>query len=470
MKTVRTSILIGFAIVLFIGLIISGVGIVSITMIQRMSTSEAELQNTRLEISSVLNAHYNWRQMLTETALNGTEFRGSLDPTTCAFGNFFNSETFRSITDAESLHLLEQLNEPHNYIHIEARRIQEFVSAGNLNAAREVLNSDLLPTTNEVISLLNNLETRYTALIYDIVDNLLEFERNAIIVIIIISIIAIGAGIVISIFLAGKIENSLRSIIDRLMLLSKGINASASQLNEASSNLAQGSSEQAASIEETSAAMNETSSMVQQNAENTRLAAQLASDSMEIVEQAGQYMMKMMETMSELKESSNSVGKIIRTIEDIAFQTNLLAINATVEAARTGGEAGRSFGVVAAEVRTLAQRSAESTSSTASIIDKNINLTNVVREEADSVLKLAGENAKQIEELNKLISDINAASAEQADGIKQINIAVSQMEKVTQENAAVAEETSAASQSMRTEIINLEEAVQIAEGLITNKT
>jgi methyl-accepting chemotaxis protein len=176
----------------------------------------------------------------------------------------------------------------------------------------------------------------------------------------------------------------------------------------------------------------------------------------------------MMNTMSELKVSSDKVNKIVKTIDDIAFQTNLLAINATVESARAGGDAGRSFAVVAQEVRSLAQKSAQNSAETAEIIDKNISLADSSRAAAENVLVLAQKNARQIIDLGKLISGINAASEEQAIGIKQINIAVSQMEKVTQENAAVAEENAASSNAMKDEITNLEDAINIAKSLVNN--
>jgi methyl-accepting chemotaxis protein len=177
-----------------------------------------------------------------------------------------------------------------------------------------------------------------------------------------------------------------------------------------------------------------------------------------------------MNTMTELKESSDKVGKIIKTIDDIAFQTNLLALNATVEAARAGGDAGRSFAVVADEVRNLANKSAVSSAETAEIIEKNIKLTNESNAVAERVMSLTESISDETKKLGEIISEINSASEEQANGIKQINIAVSQMEKVTQENAAVAEENAAASNSMLDEIAHLEEAVVIAESLVKNKT
>jgi len=261
------------------------------------------------------------------------------------------------------------------------------------------------------------------------------------------------------------VTKPLNMIIDKITGSTKMIHNSANQFNELSESLATGSSRQAAAIEETSATMNETSSMVAQNAENTKAASQIATNAMNEVNEAGRVMGELMATMSELKESSDRVSKIVKTIDDIAFQTNLLAINATVEAARAGGDAGRSFAVVAQEVRDLAKRSANASKETAEIIEHNITLTDSSRTGAEKVGTIAGSNAKNISDLAKLINEINAASEEQANGIKQINIAMSQTEKVTQENAAVAEQNAATSSSMQDEITNLEEAVEIAESL-----
>lgn len=281
-------------------------------------------------------------------------------------------------------------------------------------------------------------------------------------------IIATAFSFIIALIIASGIEKDLKIIVSKLRSSSNIIETNATQLSEASENLATGSSRQAAAIEETSATMNETASMVSNNAENTRIAAQISEDANDTVNVAGKYMSELMQTMDELRESSDRVGKIVKTIDDIAFQTNLLAINATVEAARAGGDAGRSFSVVAQEVRNLAQKSADSVSETTQIIERNIALTKSSRESAEQVLKAAQKNSQQISELNKLIAEINAASEEQASGIKQINIAVSQMEKVTQENAAVAEENAASSNSMRDEIDNLSEAVSIVQSIIKN--
>lgn len=263
-----------------------------------------------------------------------------------------------------------------------------------------------------------------------------------------------------------NVERELKTVAAKLIVSAESVETAATQLNEASELLATGSSRNAAAIEQTSATMNESASMISQNAENTRHAAQLAHSSNENAMKGKDKMGEMVRSMEELKESSDTIGKIIKTIDDIAFQTNLLAINATVEAARAGGEAGRSFTVVADEVRTLAQRSAKAAADTEAIIERNINLTNSSREVSHEVALTLEEITTEFENLNKIIDEINAASEEQASGIKQINQAISQMEKTTQENAAVAEENAATANSMKDEIAALNEAIGLQKSII----
>ena len=282
----------------------------------------------------------------------------------------------------------------------------------------------------------------------------------------IVTLIVLVLSIVVAVFISKTIENQLKSIIEKVRNSTVVINTSTGEMAEISENLADGSSKQASAIEETSATMNETASMVAQNAENTRVAAQIADNALNAANEAGKVMGELMGTMSELKESSDKVSRIVKTIDDIAFQTNLLAINATVEAARAGGDAGRSFAVVAQEVRSLAQKSAGASAETAEIIEKNITLTNSSRDGAERVGVIAGSNAKSLAELSKLISEITAASEEQASGVKQVNMAISQMEKQTQQNAAMAEETTASSQNLQNEAASLNEVVNEASKLI----
>ena len=199
--------------------------------------------------------------------------------------------------------------------------------------------------------------------------------------------------------------------------------------------------------------MNETSSMIAQTAENTGQAAELAEKASKNSEEGKMKMLDMVTAMEELKESSSQISKIIKTIDSIASQTNLLAINATVEAARAGGDAGRSFAVVAEEVRNLAKKSSDSAAETTDIIEKNIKLTDTGSKISVDVESALATISDQFAKLNEVIHEIDTASNEQTSGVKQINAAMSQMESATMSTAAISEE-SAASAKMLTDLVN----------------
>jgi methyl-accepting chemotaxis protein len=277
--------------------------------------------------------------------------------------------------------------------------------------------------------------------------------------------ILLGAGIlvgVIGFFVLLKNANHIVKIFHVLFEdigdFTNSVEAEIDVLANASDRLAAENLKQAAAIEGTSASMNETASMVALNAENTRVAAQIATQSTAESTEAGEYMGELMETMAELKESSEKIGKILKTMNSIASQTSILALNASVESVRAG-EFGKSFSVVAEEVRTLAQESTRASAETAEIIESNRILTETSIAAAEKAMALAQNNAQHIGELGRLVAEINAATEEQATGVKHINMAVTQMEMSTQESAAVSEENSAISHNIQTEIENLRNSV-----------
>ena len=316
----------------------------------------------------------------------------------------------------------------------------------------EILFTDLAPIGTVIRNDIDFLATLNSERSRTIVDTANSSRASNIWVNIIILAVQLGFIIIVGKYLSVSITKPLKASSGALNQISEALDAAVGQVNDSATSIAEASNEQAASVEETSATINETSSMIANNAENTQVAAQLVTSSSETANNVGKFMSRMLETMGELKESSDTVGKIVKTIDEIAFQTNLLAINATVEAARAGGDAGRSFGVVAEEVRNLAQKSAQSAADTADIIQKNIGLTSAVREEAQSVFELAGASVEEMAKLSKLIAEINAASEEQASGAQQISAAISQIEKSTQSNAATSQQ-SAASAAMLRELV-----------------
>ncbi len=260
-------------------------------------------------------------------------------------------------------------------------------------------------------------------------------------------VLGITVSLSLGIYLSLSITKELNRVITGLSEASDQVAAAAGEVSSASQILAEGSSQQAASIEETSASLEEMSSMTKQNAKNAGQADSLMKQAGQVVNKANVSMSQLTTSMQEISKASEETSKIIKTIDEIAFQTNLLALNAAVEAARAG-EVGAGFAVVADEVRNLAMRAADAAKNTAALIEGTVKKvmvgTALVKTTNDAFNEVAGSTAK----VGELVGEIAAASTEQAQGIEQVNIAVTEMDKVTQQNAATAEESASASEEL----------------------
>jgi methyl-accepting chemotaxis protein len=262
-----------------------------------------------------------------------------------------------------------------------------------------------------------------------------------------------------------SVKRALGDISTNLSDVARQISAAATQVAAASQTLAHGSSEQAASLEETSASLEEMSSMTKQNSASSNDAKTLSSENRQSADRGSEHMEQMRSAMGEIKASSHDIAKIIKTIDEIAFQTNILALNAAVEAARAG-EAGMGFAVVAEEVRALAQRSAQAAKETAAKIEEAIRKSErgvIISEEVARVLHEIVEKTRNVD---SLVSAIASASQEQSQGIGQLNLSVSQMDKITQGNASSADQTSASAQELSAQATELTQSVTRLEALV----
>ena len=279
---------------------------------------------------------------------------------------------------------------------------------------------------------------------------------------------ALAVGIIITILITRNISKSVNRVTNNIVEGVNQVASASSQLSASSQQLSQGSSEQASAVEEVSATLEETASMLKQNTANTSQAAQLSDQAKESADKGDVEMQGMMNSMLEIKRSSDQIAKIIKVIDEIAFQTNILALNAAIEAARAG-ESGMGFAVVAEEVRNLAQKSAQAAQETSAIIEANIDLSGQGVAAAERVRGVLTEITTHTRKVYELMAEISAVSQEQLQGVEQINISVAQVAMVTQQNAATAEESAAAAEEMNAQADGMKKMVYELLAIVKGK-
>ncbi|SAI66264.1 methyl-accepting chemotaxis protein [Bordetella ansorpii] len=253
-------------------------------------------------------------------------------------------------------------------------------------------------------------------------------------------------------------RGQLASTVGTIISAAESISTAAAQIAEGNADLSQRTEEQAASLEETAASIEELTSTVRMNQDNAAGGSELALDCSNLTAQAGQVVKQVVDSMASISSDAGRVGEIVAVIDSIAFQTNILALNAAVEAARAG-EQGRGFAVVATEVRALAQRSAVAAKEIKGLVE---NSKEAVRGGTALVANAGGrmdEVLSAVAKLKEVTVEIATASREQTSGIEQVNVAVSQMDAMTQQNAALVEESAAAASAMSTQARELLRAV-----------
>ncbi|MCP4132966.1 MAG: HAMP domain-containing protein [bacterium] len=252
---------------------------------------------------------------------------------------------------------------------------------------------------------------------------------------------------------------NMHEMISQIITASQNLSQAVQEIASGNENLSQRTSEQASSLEEIASTIEETTSTINQNADNAREADRVSETSKTLAQSGSGVVSEAVSAINEISDSSKKIGEIISVINEIAFQTNLLALNAAVEAARAG-EQGRGFAVVAGEVRNLAQRAANAAKDIEGLINDSI-------EKIDRGTELSNKSGEALKEINisiekvsKIIAEVAAASAEQKQGIDQVNVAVSEMDSMTQQNASLVEETASASEEMSNQAQELLDMVE----------
>lgn len=460
--------------------------------------SEMDIYNPHALLAQALATTDDHRALLVKSSnllRFGEQFQGGEDGKSCRLGKFLDQ--FKT-TNSELKGIVDGLEEPHALVHSSVRQIRAAFASADLEKGWDQYRNQLLPSSEKVIAGMQKLlviaekalnirkemnvqalekamegQKKCLAELSELVHLNLNLAENSVKEGLAdaanarnISLGASLGGTVVALLfgvvLSLGLTKTLNNIIAALMRGSDQVSSASGQVSSASQQMAEGASEQASSLEEVSSSLEEMASMTRQNAQNAGQANSMSVNAATAAGKGRDAMARMVEAIDKIKVSSDETAKILKTIDEIAFQTNLLALNAAVEAARAG-EAGKGFAVVAEEVRNLAQRSAEAARNTARLVEESQHNSVGGVKASKEVGQILEEIVDGVGKVSQLIAEVSAASSEQSKGIDQVNVAVAQMNGVTQANAANAEESAAASEELSAQA---GEMVQMVESLV----
>jgi methyl-accepting chemotaxis protein len=406
-----------------------------------------------------------------------------------------------TITDEELKPLFKQVLDTRKAYTDVRKAVFAAKAAGDLEKGKKLYEGDLTQTRNSYLAALKTFSDRHAVLLDKAGDEIHDQYTSGRTLLILLGVAAIVMGIFAAWWIThtitkpineavkvaetvssgdltsdiqvhstdetGQLMNALKIMNSNLVSIVGQVRNGTDLMATASTEIAAGNQDlssrteqQASSLEETASSMEELTSTVKFNAENAREANALAISAAEIASRGGTVVGEVVNTMGSINDSSRKIVDIISVIDGIAFQTNILALNAAVEAARAG-EQGRGFAVVASEVRTLAQRSAAAAKDIKSLIDDSVQKVSLGSDLVDKAGQTMGEIVTSINRVTQIMTQISHASEEQSIGIAQVNDAITQMDQVTQQNAALVEQAAAAAESMQEQSAKLADVVSV---------
>jgi methyl-accepting chemotaxis protein len=541
---IRTKLFGGFFIVVAIGVSLGALGLYSNNELTSSSEDILNLADTRTSISSILSSHYVWRHGLSETVYSGAAFTGSLDSTTCSLGRWVNSDEAKGITDTEVVSMLNQIIEPHRFIHAKAGEIINHLNSGETDEAITIFRNDVLPTTLEVITGLEKMQERYGVLLNDEITEVHQIGKMFERVIIVFVIVALIAGVLSALIITSNIAkpivnvaetlkdiahgegdltrtvnvNSMDEVgdlakyfnqtldkIKRLVIiirdearklsdigsdLSNNMNETAAAVNQITANIQsikQRVINQSASVTETNATMeqvtvnidklngnveNQSQNVSQASAAIEEMVANIHAvtetlvkngDNVKTLQDASEMGHSGLQTVAtdiqEIARESEGLLEINSVMENIASQTNLLSMNAAIEAAHAG-EAGKGFAVVAAEIRKLAESSSAQSKTIGNVLKKIKGSIDKITRSTENVLARFDAIDSNVKTVSEQEATIRNAMEEQGQGSKQILDGIEKVTEITRNVKSGSNEMLIGAQEVIKESQNLEKATQ----------
>ncbi|MFW8601425.1 methyl-accepting chemotaxis protein [Desulfobacterota bacterium M19] len=467
--TVGKQISMGFSALLIIFLVVAVVTPRDINLI--IKNAKKIIQSNRLDarLAEIEIEHLNWvtklDSYLTDPTI--TTLNIETDDHKCAFGKWLYGPGRRQAEHFEPslAPLFSKIEIAHAALHKTAIAI---AAAGSDAAGKEqgmkIFRQQTIPALHNVQNLLHEIrDEAKNNIISDVI--MLKSAASTRTTLISLIVIAILLGIVIAFFISRRITLVLKGLAGELDESAYSLSSSSGEISASSQTLADGASQQASAVEEISASMEEISAMTKRDAENSAQSNSLMRQTNKVIHEAEQAMKNVISSMDKINSASNETQKIIKTIDEIAFQTNLLALNAAVEAARAG-EAGAGFAVVAEEVRSLAMRSAEAAKNTASLIAatvEHVKTGSKLVQDTNEYFVKANESASKI---GILLEENSSSANEQAQAIEQATVGLTEIDNVTQRNAASSEEEAAAAMELNNQVDAMRQIVARLAALV----